>query len=339
VAESTASDRYESIFAGASLGIMVVDPAGTVVEANPIAAELVRSRHGPGVAEAKITTMTRAAVSGQSSLQEEFEFRNPMPRTLRITVKPIEPTKWTVAYVEDVTERRQVDAARTDFVANVSHELKTPLGALALLAETLETTEDPGARSKLIKRIGEQAARMTRLVDDIMDLSLVEAAGIEPGIVQVQKVLAAAAADVRDIAAAAGVELEVLYPEEEIRVLGDQRQLISAVGNLMSNAVAYTAVAAPPHRVVARAFSRGPDAVIEVKDSGIGIPANHRQRIFERFYRVDSARSRETGGTGLGLAIVRHVALNHGGHVELDSESGIGSTFRIVVPASGDSIS
>jgi two-component system sensor histidine kinase SenX3 len=330
-------DRYAALVAGAGLGMMVLDPDGVVVQANPAAAEFVRARYGAALAEAKIPVLASAAVAARGRLQEEFDFRTPMPRTYRITAEPIESTEWVIAYVEDVTERRKVDAARTDFVANVSHELKTPLGALALLAETLETAGDPEVRRKLINRIGEQAARMTRLVDDIMDLSLVEASGIEPAVVELHKVLAAAAADVRDIAVAAGVELDVSPGEGDIHVYGDERQLVSAVGNLLSNAVAYTAVAAPPHRVVAKAYRRGPDTVIEVSDTGIGIPAKHQQRIFERFYRVDSARSRETGGTGLGLAIVRHVALNHGGSVEVESESGIGSTFRIVLPAAEDS--
>jgi len=145
-------------------------------------------------------------------------------------------------------------------------------------------------------------------------------------------VVAAAAAHVRDIAAASGVEFEMLTPEGDLKVMGDERQLVSAVSNLMSNAVTYTAMAVPPNVVSASVTVENGDAVISIADTGIGIPASHRTRIFERFYRVDSARSRETGGTGLGLAIVRHVALNHGGRVEVESESGVGSTFKMMIP-------
>ena len=326
-------DRYAATVAGATLGIMVLDPQGAVVQSNRAADELVGSRHAAALAQTRIRQLVNSAVAARSRLGEEFEIRSPMPRMLRITAETIEPTDWAVVYVEDVTERRKVDAARTDFVANVSHELKTPLGALALLAETLETVQEPAVRQRLITRIVEQAGRMARLVDDIMDLSLVEAAGMEFAIVDLHKVLAAAVADVGDIAAAAEVEVEVVAVEGDVLVFGDERQLVSAVSNLLSNAVNYTSIAIAPKKVTGRSFRRGSDVVIEIADTGIGIPIKHQQRIFERFYRVDPARSRETGGTGLGLAIVRHVALNHGGSVEVESESGIGSTFRIVIPA------
>ena len=329
-------DRYSAVVAGAGLGIMVIDPLGEVVQSNPAAERLFGVRHGAVLAQSRIVQLAAAAAATGSRLEEEFDIRSPLPRTLTVGAEPLGDSDWVVAYIEDVTERKKVDAARTDFVANVSHELKTPLGALTLLSETLENATDPAQQGKLISRIGEQAARMSRLVDDIMDLSLVEAAQMELAVVDLHKVLAEAAASVRDISAAADVEVSVESEAGTVQLVGDDRQLASAAVNLLSNAVGYTALAAPPRVVAAKAFHRGSDAVIEVTDSGIGIPAKHQQRIFERFYRVDSGRSRETGGTGLGLAIVRHVALNHGGSVEVESESGIGSTFRMVIPAGGE---
>ncbi|NND04261.1 MAG: GHKL domain-containing protein, partial [Acidimicrobiia bacterium] len=155
--------------------------------------------------------------------------------------------------------------------------------------------------------------------------------------VDLHKVIVAAAAGVTDIATATGVSLTVAEATEDMRVVGDERQLISAVSNLLSNAIAYTAEAAEPRAVTARAYSTNDSSVVEVKDTGIGIPLSHRQRIFERFYVVDRARDRQTGGTGLGLAIVRHVARNHGGSVEVESESGVGSMFRIRIPHGGAS--
>lgn len=317
---------------GARIGIVITDPGGAVVEANPAAKHFLGARHGMALAESKTRQLVDAARRHGRAASEELEIRNPMPRTLAVTANPLADTGWVVAYIDDVSDRRKVDAARTDFVANVSHELKTPLGALTLLAETLETATDPAVRQRLITRIGEQAARMSRLVDGILDLSLVEAAGMEPALVDLNKVLAAAAVHVRDIATGAGVMLDARVSNDQVMVLGDERQLISAVGNLLNNAITYTAMAGPPRRVTAEVDVRGGEAVVEVVDTGIGIPAKHQRRIFERFYRVDSARSRETGGSGLGLAIVRHVAMSHGGTVELESESGVGSTFRIVIP-------
>lgn len=328
-------DRITAVLGGARVGIVLTDGAGAVAAANPAAAEFVGARHGAALAETKLRQLVEAARSSAGRVEEEIDVRNPLPRTLHVAAEPIGDSEWVAAYVDDVTERRKVDAARRDFVANVSHELKTPLGALALLAETLETAVEPEVRRKLIARIGEQASRMTRLVDDILDLSLVEAGGMEPAVVDLHKVLAAAAVGVRDIAGAAAVALEVADGDSEVHVYGDERQLVSAAGNLLANAISATAAAVPPHQVTARAFLRDGDAVIEVADTGIGIAAKHQPRIFERFYRVDAARSRETGGTGLGLAIVRHVALNHGGSVEVESEVGVGSTFRVVLPAGG----
>lgn len=325
-------ERTTAVVAGARLGVLVMDGKGAVIQANPAAAEFVGARHGAALAESRVRALVETALRTQERHHEEIEIRSPLPRTLHVTAERIGTTQWAVAYIDDVTERRRVDAARRDFVANVSHELKTPLGALTLLAETLEGTTDAESRRKLIGRIGEQALRMSSLVDDILDLSLVEAAGMEPAIVDLNKVLSAAVADVRDLAQASEVLLEIGDPVAEVHVLGDERQLVSAATNMLSNAVVYTSVASPPRRVVARAQLREDAAIIEIADTGIGIGAKHRARIFERFYRVDPARSRETGGTGLGLAIVRHVALNHGGTMEVDSEPGVGSTFRMVIP-------
>lgn len=323
--------QYGEVIAEAGLGILLYDGSGRVLETNRAAAEFVGARHGAALAEARIHQLVGEAVAAAEPRTAELQVRTPHPRVLRVTTSPIDDG--AVAYVEDVSERRQTDAARTDFVANVSHELKTPLGALVLLAETLQTTDDPDVRARLVGRVGEQANRMSRLVDDILDLSMVEASAIEPAIVDLDKVVAEAVAAVRDIAGAAGVEVNVVASGEDVRVRGDQRQLVSAVSNLLSNAIAYTAEAAPPHEVHVRVRRVGASAVIEVEDSGIGIAVPHQKRIFERFYRIDRARSRDTGGTGLGLAIVRHVAINHGGVVEVESESGVGSTFRIVIPS------
>ena len=323
------ADRFKTAFHRANLGIVVLDDEGAVIEANRVAQEFVGGRHGAALTEAKIHELAKRART-EGSVMSEFETRLPAPRSLRVTA--VAGENQTTAFVEDITERRQVDAARTNFVANVSHELKSPLGALALLAETLGSTEDPVVRARLLARLEEQATRMSRLIDDILDLSMVESGGNDVSDVDINRVIATAVAGVREAAVAGGVLVDVDVVPAEITVAGSERQLVSAVSNLMSNAVKYTAEAAPPRQVTARARLAEDQVVIEVEDTGIGIPLPHRQRIFERFYRVDRARSRETGGTGLGLAIVRHVALNHGGSVAVESESGVGSTFRMTIP-------
>lgn len=316
------------------MGILLLDDKDDVVEANQAAREFVGARHGAALAAARIRQLAAEARAGSAPVIAELEVRSPTPRALRVTATPFDG--WVVAYVEDVSERKHVAAARTDFVANVSHELKTPLGALSLLAETLAKAPDSETRARLIARIGDQAARMTQLVDDILDLSVVEAAAFEPAIVDLNKVVSEAAAGVRDLATASGVLLNVALTEEDVKVRGDERQLVSAISNLLANAVAYTADATPPRKAEVKTRLAEGSVLVEVEDTGIGIPVAHQQRIFERFYRVDRARSRETGGTGLGLAIVRHVAINHGGTVEVESESGIGSTFRMTIPLGDD---
>ena len=331
-------EMLEAALDGAEAGILVADGDGAIALTNRAGKGYVGGRHGAAIATARVEALLNATLQSGDALTDEFEVRSPRPLHLRVRTEPRDGTPGAIAYVDDVTERRRVDAARRDFVANVSHELKTPLGALALVAETLQDTEDPATRNRLQERLVEQSDRMSKLVDDILDLSQVESGQQALTPVRLAPIVEAAVAAVRDIATAGGVVVDVDIAED-VALNGDARQLESAVGNLLSNAVTYTAVAAPPRRVKVAVKQDRSSAVIEVVDTGIGIPINHRERIFERFYRVDPARTRETGGTGLGLAIVRHVALNHGGTVEFHSESGVGSTFRMILPLADTSSS
>ena len=219
--------------------------------------------------------------------------------------------------VEDRTEARRVDAVRRDFVANVSHELKTPVGAMALLAEALvDAADDPEAVRRFAGRMQHESDRLARLVQDVIELSRLQGHDpLEaPALVSLDDVVVEAVDRSRLTAEARAINL-VCGGTRGLNVVGDARQLVTALGNLVDNAVRYgpdgTRVA-----VVGRPRSTGPDghiAEISVTDEGPGIAEAERDRIFERFYRVDSARSRETGGTGLGLAIVKHVAAGHGG--------------------------
>jgi two-component system sensor histidine kinase SenX3 len=233
---------------------------------------------------------------------------------------------------EDQTESRRVDEIRRDFVANISHELKTPVGALALLAETVEeAADDPEAVIRFAGRMRQEAARLTDLVQDLIMLSRIQAAEPVPAPrpVVLDDVVAEAVDRCRMRASARGISLEVTGAPD-LTILGDEDLLVTALRNLLENAVSYSP---DKTRVVitTRAASSW-TAEISVSDQGIGIPERDRERIFERFYRVDPARSRATGGTGLGLAIVKHVTAAHGGNVTVWSQEGVGSTFTLRLP-------
>ncbi len=235
------------------------------------------------------------------------------------------------AFVEDISERRRIDAVRTDFVANISHELKTPVGALAVLAETLADEDDPATIRRVADRMLEEAHRAARTIDDLMELSRIELGGGEQvrGGVDTGDIIRAAVERVAEIAHRRKITIDWLDPDQSVTVTGDQRQLVSAVGNLVENAVKYSEIGG---LVQIRSRIVGPWIEFMITDQGPGIPSRDLDRIFERFYRVDKARGRDTGGTGLGLSIVRHVATNHGGDVQVSSREGEGSTFVLRIP-------
>jgi two-component system, OmpR family, sensor histidine kinase SenX3 len=239
--------------------------------------------------------------------------------------------------VEDQTERRRVEEVRRDFVANTSHELKTPVGALALLAETVEdAADDPEAVRRFAGRMRQEASRLTNLVQDMITLSRIQAAEPipDPVPVKLDGVVAEALDRCRMKASARGIDL-IATGTHGLSVLGDEDLLITALRNLLENAVAYS----PDKTRVDVSTRLAHDAVeISVADQGIGIPERDLERIFERFYRVDPARSRATGGTGLGLAIVKHVTAAHGGEVTVLSTEGAGSTFTLRLPLRVDAV-
>ena len=256
-------------------------------------------------------------------------------RQLDVSVSPLNDQGMVLVLISDESEARRIEAVRRDFVANVSHELKTPIGALGLLSEAILGAKDqPDAVAKFASRMQNEAKRLTELVQEIIDLSRLQSS--DP----LQKALAVEVSDVvREAVDQAqfsseqrGISLEI-GEVEDATVIGDREQLITAVHNLVENAVNYS----PEHTKVSIVTKRnGNIAEISVTDQGIGIAEGELNRIFERFYRVDPARSRLTGGTGLGLSIVKHVALNHGGDVKVWSKEGVGSTFTLQLPIAGD---
>ncbi|NYJ04913.1 sensor histidine kinase [Petropleomorpha daqingensis] len=242
------------------------------------------------------------------------------------------PPPGPVALVlQDVTEVRRGEAVRRDFVANVGHELKTPVGALALLAEALEdAADDPETVRRFATRAGRETERLGRLVRELIDLSRLQGGEPLPELepVQVDTVIAEAVDRTRTAASAKQMVIAT-GGEHGLVVRGVEAQLATAVTNLLANAVAYSP---EETKIAVAARARSGFAEIAVTDSGIGIPRADRSRIFERFYRVDQSRASRTGGTGLGLAIVKHVASNHGGSVTVWSEEGVGSTFTLRIP-------
>lgn len=232
---------------------------------------------------------------------------------------------------EDHTQARRVEEIRRDFVANVSHELKTPVGGISLLSEAiLDARDDPEAVARFGERIRVESERLAQLVKEIVDLSRLQVQDTlhEPELVDVRRVVHEAADRVRAIADSRDIAVDVAW-SPPLQVYGDRELLTTALGNLVSNAVNYS----DDGTKVAIGTRRADDFVeISVTDQGHGIPAGEQQRIFERFYRVDAARSRATGGTGLGLAIVKHICANHGGEVVVWSSEGHGSTFTMRLP-------
>ena len=235
--------------------------------------------------------------------------------------------------VDDRTESYRLDKMRKDFMANISHELKTPIGAVGLLAEAMENSLDqPEVLAKLVKNIGKEAKRLSALVKDIIQLSRIQGSAnvTSTEVVNLIDVVKDAIDRNSWRSEKTGIEVGFTAAEERVEVYGDAEMLTVAVKNLVENAIIYS----NKGDVVQVVVESGDDvAKILVKDSGIGIPKDEQARVFERFYRVDQSRSRETGGTGLGLSIVKHAAMSHLGDVQLFSKPGVGSTFTLRLPS------
>ncbi len=439
-------------------GVVLCDENGTVIYRNGRANALMVSRHGDALAAQAVTEVLEDAWH-EGSAERTLDLYGPPRRTLQVRARQIDDGRrplGVIALIEDISERRRLEEIRRDFVANVSHELKTPMGALGLLAETLVSEPDPQVAQRLAGRIHNEAFRVSRIIDDLLDLSRIESEEAPPREpVLVNLVMADAVERVRATADQRGIEIVLQEPSPAVAIMGDRRQLVSAMHALLENAITYsydnskvvvtgavqrtnpnhdhpslaarraaaaaaeaadgrgpdetpasgqaavtvhkddgsapgpgvdgpvepvftpeileqytrsdeesglappaTGSTAPPAPLAAGAgleaeksdpAGTGPmettsagspnwrieerdNVRLSVQDHGVGIPARDLDRIFERFYRVDHGRSRDTGGTGLGLSIVRHVANNHQGWVDVESREGEGSTFTLVLP-------
>ena len=331
-------ERLAEAMSAAPQGVVVCDEHGIVRYRNEAGLVFSGARHGEALAERAVVELLTTALQ-RGPAEQYLELYGPPRRTLLISARPLggPSVVGAVAIIDDVSERRRLDAVRRDFVANVSHELKTPVGALGILAETMQSEDDPEVSRRLAARMHLEAFRVARIIDDLLDLSRIESEEApvrEP--VAVNLVVAEAVERMRPLAEHRRISIETSEPPRRLSVVGDRRQLVSALHNLLENAVKYSDEGSSVQvraRAVADSTHDRTWIELSVKDHGIGIPGRDLERIFERFYRVDRARARDTGGTGLGLAIVRHVATNHRGDVRVSSREGEGSTFTLRLPA------
>ena len=327
-------DRLAAVLHALRDGVIVVDADGHELFRNAAAERYRAARHTDAVVAGNIEMLLDEARQG-TSWERELGLFGPPRAVLQLHAVPLridDAIVGAAVFVYDVSEIHRVENVRRDFVANVSHELKTPIGALEVLAETMAGEADPAVTRPLAERMVKEAERLGRIVDDLLSLSLIETQETsvrDP--MPVEGLLNEAVDRMRPAATVAGIELRVDGPVPSVMVACDRRQVVMAITNLVDNAIKYS----ESGTVVDLDTSlEGENVVVTVRDQGIGIPSRDLQRIFERFYRVDQARSRATGGTGLGLAIVRHVAQAHGGDVTVESVEGVGSTFRVTLPMS-----
>ena len=337
-------DRAGQILDALDDGVLLLDGAGRLLIANPAA----RSWFGlpddlrPGLplkrvlGVPQVSALAEQAAEARAPVVGNLTLVFPEPRTLALRAFPLAdrgPTGRIVVTMTDITQRRRLEVLRRDFVANASHELKTPVAAVRALAETLLTAlpDDPEAGRRFAERIGREAERLDLLTRDLLDLSRVERGALDVEPVDLVGLVKEVVGGYADRAEERRIKLSTEV-EPGVALRGDRAQLGLLLSNLIDNALRYTPAKGA---VCVRLNAAESRAVLQVHDTGQGIPAGELSRVFERFYRVDKARTRQTGGTGLGLAIVRHVAEAHGGTVRVDSELGRGSTFTVALPVAG----
>lgn len=342
-------EQAAEILSVMSDGVLVLDSTGRIVRANDAAARLLRAPLQASVGRRFVdvardfpaATLLRQTVTGKREITKTVEMSGgctfsvrTVPLHLILVTNAAHPSgdRQVLFLIRDITERLRVERVRRDFVANVSHELKTPLSGMALLASTLEraVVEDPDQARHFTQRLSQEVARLSGLVDDLLTLATYEEDRSE----------ATHETETVDLAALVREVVEGIEPQASGRhlhlsartavpVMGRPMRLATLARNLIENAVRFTE---PGGNVWVDVEARDDTAVLTVRDDGIGIPRSEQSRIFERFYRVDKARSRATGGTGLGLSIVKHVADQSGGTVKVESLVGVGSTFTVTLP-------
>ncbi|MFK7931534.1 MAG: ATP-binding protein [Myxococcota bacterium] len=333
-------DRREAVLQGVTDGVFAIDSDLVITLANPAAKLLLGAKPvGRSLSELsasrKLTKLARSAIKKNRAKTKEVPWEGPPRRELEAVIAPLPSGEGAVIVIHDLTEVRALERVRTDFVTNVSHELRTPVAIIAANAETLVdgAINDPEFAGTFVEAVHRQALRLSHLVDDLLSLSRIESGRLPtaPALLNVGRVAAQVAATATELRKT-GSPITVDVPDG-LEVWADRSALEHALGNLAENAVKYV----PPQASIEIRAGEDDDRVwIEVADEGQGIPAEHLDRIFERFYRVDKGRARDVGGTGLGLAIVRHLTETLGGTVEARANEPSGVIFRLDLPGPAD---
>lgn len=338
VVSSSVPDGVEQVIDALDSGGIVLDPSNNVIKASPGALAFGLVWNHTLVHPELVAIVDRVRSNGEP-ISKEIELpRGPLGEaSIYLYVRAVRlGSRYVLLLAEDRTEGYKLDAVRRDFIANISHELKTPIGAVSILAEAIHAAaKEPEQVKRFAKRLTKESDRLARITQEIIELSRLQAANAlsKPEVVEIDHVIATAidqnrvAAEARNVTIASGGDAGTV-------VFGDESLLVVALQNLISNAILYS-----PKRSRVGIGVRSVNDIVEiaVTDQGIGISAEELDRVFERFYRVDPARSRHTGGTGLGLSIVKHVVQNHGGDVRVWSQLGFGSTFTIRLPQAAPS--
>ena len=330
VTTSNTEDQLESLMDALNLlpiGVVIVDANLGRKLQNSMAAAMTGVRYVDILVDQAVDEMLEEVKMTKSG-ERILEVVAGTTRFFKVCGQVIENQR-AVVTVEDITEKSRIDRVQTDFVANLSHELKTPIGAVAALADSLNGETETEVVWRLAERIVTESHRMSRIVDDLLDLSRVEFGGTEEWTdIDLGHVLVEVVSTNQHAAKRQGLGLS-LTGSAELLVRGDRAQLVSMFSNLVDNAIKYSEAGGV---VLVESTTQVDEILVTVTDHGIGIAERDQKRIFERFYRVDKARSRATGGTGLGLSIVRHIVLEHGGSIDVRSEEGVGSTFMVRMP-------
>jgi two-component system phosphate regulon sensor histidine kinase PhoR len=338
-------ENFETILSSMVEGVIVIDSKGKIVHASPNVRQLLELRSSETrdklywevISNREINDSIREALLHKRAVRKEINIIGPSESFFSMQISPATDIDnkllSLIAVFHDITELKRLEKLRAEFVANVSHELKTPLTAIKGYVETLKNSakDDPAAMVRFLDIIDKQAQRLENLVNDLLILSSIESKEekISISAEPLPKIIHAVLALQKKVIEDKGHHVTVDIPDDLPNVLADRQRLEQVFLNLLDNAVKFTA---PGGQIGIQARWNDPFVIVEVKDNGMGIAAEHLSRVFERFYRVDKARSRDTGGTGLGLAIVRQIVSAHQGKIEVESFPGVGSTFRIFLP-------
>ncbi|MDP2210536.1 MAG: ATP-binding protein [Candidatus Aquicultor sp.] len=339
--------KVELILDNMAEGILLLNDYGDVILTNPSVERIfdVKTADAIGrpvlysIKSHDLDDVVQESMASGEEVLDEIELQTPF-RQLRVRALPIisgGDEKQTLVVVRNITRQKHVERLRKDFIANVSHELKTPLTGLKLLSETLlrSIDSDPSSSKVFIKRLDKELSALIYLVRELIDLSRIETpeSTTERSPVDLGKLIQEVVSSFTQLAANKSLHLTFNAPEDIPFILGDRDQLLTLVRNLVDNAIKYAFAGG---RIDIKLEKTVAMVNLIVADNGIGMAKREIPRIFERFYRVDKARSRETGGTGLGLSIVKHIAENHNATIDVESKLGIGSTFTIRFPVSND---